>query len=473
MRAKHVHFVGIGGAAASAAAEIAIAQGFKVSGCDADIRSSYLRNSSVPSDHLFNRHDVAHIDGVDVVAASPAAIERRSQIDEVQAANAAGLLMSWQEFVGTHLMDGSTRVCVAGTHGKTTTSSMLGHMLVQSGMEPTIIVGGIVKDWGRNSVVGSSNIFLIEADEYNNSYLHYKPNLSILNNVEYEHPEYFPDDASYFQSFRDYLGSLQFGATLIANGDDPGVRKVVDQCTEQLDANEVRVVWVLREGYSSIATLGNSSTVKWSARNLREGRMAVSVSGHIGHSSFEVNMIGEHNAQNAVMALCAAVSLGASSNTAASTMSNFAGVERRLEEIFADENVCIFDDYGHHPTEVETTLNSLRTAYPKHSIVAVIEPHMVSRMNQFGGKYVMATKSADKVIFTKTFMGREAGKQIPNILSIVDQIGKDKASYFDDFDTVANRIASLDLCQSVVVVFGAGNSPELTQKIIETRSINA
>jgi UDP-N-acetylmuramate--alanine ligase len=461
----HVHFIGIGGSGISSVAQIALARGYRISGCDFNPQSKYTTGLYAQNVPMHTGHDVAHLQGADIVAASPAAIDAPSPHPEIVRAREMGVLVTWQQFLGEHLMKDQYPLAVAGTHGKTTTTAMLGLTLEAGGLDPTVFVGGRLVDWGSNARVGKSKYFVCEADEFNYNFIHYSPRLAILNNVEFEHPEYFDGEESYFRAFCDFITTMPDGSVLIANLGDAGVVRVLSQTRHFIRSHGLRIVGV---GLSRVNNLFSDETLSATVRSVDGKGTLFDVSGIVDAGDIRLSALGRHNVNNAVAVVAAAHLLGLGLDPVRVALKKFSGVDRRLQTIFANDRLHVYDDYGHHPTEIGATLKAVKDHFPTQRIIAVVEPHMVSRINLFYQQYADALAIADKVYFTKAFLGREMGKGVPNLQRLVETIGKPKADLHFEFEETAAAVAGGDTDNSVIVVFGAGNSPNLTRQIVES-----
>ncbi len=460
---QHVHFVGAGGAGGSSVIQVALARGYIVSGCDSNPASKhaeFLRGLGV---NIFKGHNVAHLEGVDIVAASPAAISSTQPHPEIELANRLGKLMTWQTFLGSVLMKDANIIAVAGTHGKTTTTALMGLTLEAGGLDPTVIVGGEVQEWKTNARIGHSKYYVCEADEYNNNFKHYCPRIIVLNNVEFEHPEYFANRADYFRVFVNFVTSMPDESVLVANLDDAGVSEILFESSDCLKRHQIRIIGVSLRKASSTLT---GEVLSGNIRLQDDKGILFDVSGVLEAKNVRLGVFGRHNVSNVLGVIAVANSLKINIETMRLSFERFGGVNRRLQVIYQDKSVRVYDDYGHHPTEIGATLHAIREHFPKQKIIAIIEPHMVSRFKLFPAEYVNALSVASRVYFTKVFFGREAGKEAPNLHVIVDAIGKDRAELHSEFDDTVHAVIDYGVEDSTVIVFGAGNSPTLTKGLV-------
>ena len=381
---RPVHFVGIAGAGMSALALIALRRGVAVSGCDADPSGAAdLAALGVP---VHQGHDPAHLTGaraVVVTAAVPA------NHPELVRARELGLPVVPRKVALAELIGGAPSVAIAGTHGKTTTTVMTTEALAAAGLHPTGIAGGRVAGWGGNARIDGDELFVVEADEYDQAFLTLHPTIAVVNNVEPDHLECYGSEAALEDAFAEFAGRARiafFGA------DDPGAGRVAGRL-----GNKAR-----RFGFAADADVridgvaqradGTEARVQW--RDGREVRLRLAVP-------------GVHNLRNAVAALAAVEALGGGLEPAAEALAEFRGVGRRFERLGEHRGVAVVDDYAHHPSELEATLSAARQAFPGRRVVAVFQPHLYSRTAAHGEAMGQALAAADLVFVTEIYAARE------------------------------------------------------------------
>jgi|GEM_PF-546054 len=457
----HVHFIGIKGSGCSSIAKVAKKKGYLVTGCDLkeykDIDLEEKYNIKV-----YREHSVEHINDADIVAASPAVIEKIDHISEVRYAKDCGKLISWQEFLGKNILPEYYSIGVAGTHGKTSTTALLGLTLESAKFDPTVIIGGSVNAWNSNARIGKSNYMVFEADEYSNNFLNYTPNVLLINNIEYEHPEFFNTAEEYKSLFNKFAAQLPHKSCLVANIDDDGVSELLSASEGVISRNQINVIT-----YSQKASPKHFEYPLLSANieKLDGSGILFNTTGFI-EDNFHLHMFGKHNVSNALGVIAASNFLRIDVDYVKETFRNHVGVARRLQSVYCDDKVQIYNDYGHHPTEIKATLEAVKVHNSGKRIIAIVEPHMISRINKFHDQYVEALKITDRVVFTKIFLGREQDKELPDLLPIAKKIGIDKASVCNDFNSTSSFILNQNLDNSIVVIFGAGNSLDLTDQIV-------
>ena len=437
-----IHFIGINGSGASGVAIAAKKAGFIVNGCDRAADTPYapqVRANGIP---VADAHDADHIDDADIVAVSPALIMQSEKIPEVAAAQTAGKLMTWQEFLGTYILAHRRVIAVCGTHGKTTTSALCAHVMESAGLDPTAFIGAIVPDWNGSNRIGSSDWIVLEADEYANNFKHYHPEFIILNNLEMEHPEYFRDFEYYKQTFRDFLAGAKSGGTLVYNADDKDVLGVIDS-------------------FPGKKIPFGTADLKISANERGQD-----------FDGFHINLLGAHNAANATAVITMVRELGISDEAIRNALADFHGAGHRCEKICDRGDIAIYDDYAHHHTQAARTIDALRAAYPDARLVVVYEPHQISRYTQNRAETLDALGRADVAIITEFWRGREGNLSVPDVNADIKNLGATNIQYIPNQDEAiaqALNAAKEDPARkSIILVMGAGQSWKIAKALKES-----
>jgi UDP-N-acetylmuramate--alanine ligase len=438
---ERIHFMGIAGSGAAGAALLTARAGANVDGCDIDTPSPYTPPLEAAGIHVIAGHDPAHLAGVDRVAISPA-LRAVPDLAELAAAGDASLpIVTWEAVLGELMaMPDHIGLAVAGTHGKSTTTALLGHLLASAGMDPTVEVGAFVDDWGASVRPGGGAPFLVEADEFGDNFLNYHPAAAIITNVEMDHPDFFADRNAVLDSFERFVrgmgeDSRVAGRLVLAGADDRGV-----------DAH--------------IALLPERTTFT------------------LFDHPFETSLAGEHNVRNATAALVLARELGADLDALAEGLRSFHGAGRRMELIADTGGVTIYDDYGHHPTEVRATLAAARQKVGNRRLWAVFEPHMYSRTKLFLDEFATAFTDADEVVIADIFASRDtpeamratSSEELADAierLSAVPTIATGEASATTAY--VADHLRAGD----AVLVMGAGKSYRIALGLAEALAAGA
>ncbi len=458
---RPIHFIGIAGAGMSALAELFVRRGATVTGCDAQADASGdLARLGIS---VVRGHDPQHVAGARAVVVTSALPKDHP---EVERARALGLPVVRRAEALAEAVSGGTLVGIAGTHGKTTTTVMTTEALAACGMDPTGVVGGRVTAWGGNLRPGSSTLFVVEADEYDRSFLALAPTVAVVTNIEADHLDIYRDVADIRGAFTQFA---QGAAWVIVAADDTGantmpvpptarvVRYGTSASTAQLIASNIRV-----GGSGSGGGAGVGSTFDVLYEGDRLGELALRVP-------------GLHNIQNALAAVAVGIALGARFDSLAPGLEGFRGVERRFERLGETGGVSVVDDYAHHPTEIRATLAAARGAYPGRRIVAAFQPHLYTRTRDFAGEFGAALAGADVVFLTEIYPSREqpiAGVNADLVASAAERSGRPVA-WRGERRALAQALADFVRRGDVVLTMGAGDitrtGPEL-QELLGGRS---
>ncbi len=433
---KNIHFVGIGGIGMSGIAEVLKDAGISVSGCD-------LRPSAA-TDLLASRgiavsigHDPSHLHGVDAIVVTAAVKETNR---ELQAAKDQGIrVIRRSEMLGAIFND-KRGVAISGTHGKTTTSAMVATILEEAGLDPTILVGGMMRNLGGNAKTGKGDFLVAEADEYDRTFHQMHPEIAIVTNVEPDHLEYYGSFEAIVEAFRVFIDGIKPGGAVVGCVDDPAVRKLLGTITSKR---------VIRYGLTDRADL--------TAVNVQFNELGSTfeVPG-VGH--FALYVPGEHNVRNALAAIAVARELKIATDITARALARFLGVDRRFQILGRFGGAIIVDDYAHHPTEIRATLSAARRGYPNRRIVALFQPHLYSRTRDFASDFAESLRIADVAMVAPIYAARE--QPVAGVTS--NLIAEHGVEYIDRpndaiVDEMKRRLQSNDL----FITMGAGDVFEI------------
>ncbi len=430
-----VHFMGIAGSGMSAVAQIAHHLGYKVSGCDLKVDSNYIEPLKKLGINIHSGHSEDHLEGIDILAVTPAVFYKSDSHPEVVKAKERGILMKWQEFMGRYLHEGKTLICIAGTHGKSTTTTMAGLLLENSGFDPTVEVGATVKEWQNNIRLGQGNYFVSEADEFHDNFISYHPNIIILNNIELDHPEYFSTLENLQKTHLSFINNLQSEGTLIYNADSQGILDILPQITRQ--------------------------DIKLVPYSLKE----------FPNYNYKISVAGDHNKSNALGIIKLAEVLKIPAETIARTLASFQGTARRMELVGEKNNIKVYDDYGNHPTAFAATIAGVKEQNPNSKIWAVIEPHTFSRLKTLLSELPPSLKQADEIIFAKTFASREKDPGDFSSQNLVDYINAhlpgNKARLINEFTDIAATLGTEAKPTDVILVMSSISGHQLCELILQ------
>jgi len=390
LRVKRLHFVGIGGIGMSGLAELLKSVGLTVTGSDLkeSDATERLRGLGIP---VFPEgHRAEQVTGADVVVYSSAVNPDNA---EVKAARAAGIPVIKRAEMLAEVMRFRRGVAIAGTHGKTTTTSMTGAVLVEAGLDPTIIVGGRVRQMGTNARLGRGDLLVAEADEFDRSFLELRPVLAVINNIDLEHLDTYRDMDDLKASFTKFARTVPFFGAALLGLDDPNVQ-------------EIRPLVERR-----VVTFGLTPQADVTARDVALDRGVsrfVVIAGGETLGPVELPLAGLHNVKNALAAVAVSLELEIPFPIVARALGSFAGVIRRFERKGERSGVLVIDDYAHHPTEVAATLAAARQTFPDRRIVALFQPHLFTRTRDFHGLFGAAFLASDLLLVAPVYGARES-----------------------------------------------------------------
>ena len=443
---KNIHFIGIGGIGMSGIAEILKARGIAVSGCDLKRSSATTLLASRGVDvHI--GHDPAHLANVDAVVVTAAVKGANAEVD---AGREQGIEIIRRKDLLAAIVNQKRGVGVSGTHGKTTTSAMIATVLEDAGLDPTIIIGGILQNIASNAKDGKGDVIVVEADEYDRTFRELRPEIAVITNIEADHLEYYGSFENIVEAFRIFTDNVPSGGAIIGCVDDPAVAALLDRRGRGKDPK------IIRYG------LGSGADVF--ARNLTF---------HERGSSFEVEDIGffklfvpgEHNVRNALAAIAVARQLGVSAEATAAGIAKFLGVDRRFQILGDYNGALVVDDYAHHPTEIRATLDAARNGYPQRRVVALFEPHLYSRTRDFAPEFAESLCRADVAIVAPIYAARE--KPIEGISSRMIAERSNDIEFLDRSHVeIINELRRRLQPNDVFIAMGAGDVHEIAEALV-------
>ncbi|MET9266849.1 UDP-N-acetylmuramate--L-alanine ligase [Amycolatopsis sp. NPDC004079] len=453
-RLRRAHLIGIGGAGMSGIARILLARGAAVSGSDAK-ESRALLSLRAQGAALFVGQQAENLAEL---AEPPSAVVVSTAIKETNpelaAARERGIPVLHRAQALAGLMAGHRVACIAGTHGKTSTTSMLTVALQNCRMDPSFAIGGDLNESGANAHHGEGGVFVAEADESDGSFLTYSPSVAVVTNVEPDHLDHHGTAEAYVKVFSDFVGQIEPGGLLIVCADDEGAARLGDEAV----AAGVRV-----RRYGRAASGEGDVRVLDYTPAPDGGVVRVALDGE--EHDLRVAVPGEHMALNAVAALLAGIELGAPLDGMAAGLAAFGGVRRRFEFKGRAGDVRVYDDYAHHPTEVAAQLRAVRTAAGSGRVVVVFQPHLFSRTQTFAAEFAEALSLADEVVVLDVFGARE--EPVPGVTGalIADRVTV-PVHYQPAFDVAAGLVADLVRPGDLAITMGAGDVTQLGPEIL-------
>ena len=444
---KKIHFIGIGGIGMSGMAELLFNLGHKVSGSDLN-KTSITKHLDTLGIKISIGHKKINIKGVDLVVYSSAVSLDNIEIQEAKNNNIPYIKRA--EMLGELLKVKKNSIAVAGTHGKTTTTSMLGVILNASDIDPTIVVGGIVQGFKTNSIFGEGDTIVVEADEYDKTLLSLKPNMSIVTNIDLEHIDCYPNIEMLKETFLIFLNSIPFFGINIICYDDENIRSIIKDIKRPY----------IKYGSSS------ECDVRYENPRFQEFRSSYDliINDNL-MSRIDLEVPGEHNILNSLAAICIALEMGVSIDTIKNSLLKYKGVERRFEiKHTTPNNNLIIDDYAHHPSEIEATIKTARLGWNLNKLIVVFQPHLYSRTKTFYKEFGYALSKADIVLITEVYPSREKIIKGINSKMIFDEIDNTK-SYLLNKDEIVKKISTIVSPNDMIIVMGAGDIKEIIPNI--------
>lgn len=447
----HVHFIGIGGISMSGLAQILLDAGFDISGSDAK-KSPLTQHLAALGAKIRYPQMASNIeDNIDLVVYTAAIAQDNPEF--AAAVEKDIPLMTRADLLGQIMKNYKTAIAVSGTHGKTTTTSMISEVLLSADTDPTLSIGGILKSIGGNIRVGKSDYFVTEACEYTNSFLSFFPNISIILNIEEDHMDFFQDIEDIRHSFRRFAELLPDDGCLIIN------RQIdhVEQLTEGLRCRVITFGTAADADYSYVGArydaLGRASYTL-----MKKGENCGTVN---------LGVVGEHNILNSLSVIALTDLLGIDYKTVRDALSSFSGTDRRFELKGEMCGIKILDDYAHHPTEITATLKAAAN-YPHKNLWCVFQPHTYTRTKAFLHDFASALTLADKIVLTDIYAAREKntiGISSKDLLRELQKLGKE-CYYFPSFDEIENFLLKNCINGDLLITMGAGDVVKIGENLL-------
>jgi len=448
---RRIHFVGIGGSGMSGIAEVLVNLGFEVSGSDLAENAATRRLAGLGA-KIIVKHDKANVEGVDAVVVSTAV---KGDNPEVAAARARRIPVVPRALMLAELMRLKQGVAIAGTHGKTTTTSLVASVLAEGGLDPTFVIGGRLNAAGSNARLGAGEFIVVEADESDASFLHLQPVLAVVTNIDADHMETYQHDfARLKQAFIQFLQNLPFYGSAVLCADDPNVREILPFVSKPVVTYGTGAEAMVRaEGIVHAA-----GQMRFRVRRANSEPMDVAL-----------NLPGHHNVLNSLAAIAVGIEVGIPERSICKALAEFRGVGRRFQrcgEIAVDAadpsrgRFTLVDDYGHHPAEMAATIAAARGAFPGRRLVLAFQPHRYSRTRDLFQDFVKVLSTADALVLGEVYAAGEpaiASADGQSLASAVDKAGKVRPVFIDDISRMADGVRQVARDGDVVLTMGAGS----------------
>lgn len=446
-RIKRIHFVGIGGAGMCGIAEVLLNMGYQITGSDVRESKNTHRLSDLGAS-VFIGHAADNINGADVVVSSSAV---REDNHELVAARDQRIPIVPRAEMLAELMRYRHGIAVAGTHGKTTTTSLISAVFAEAGLDPTFVIGGLVNSAGTNARLGESRFLVAEADESDASFLHLQPMVSVITNIEADHMSTYGGDFERLKkTFVEFLHNLPFYGMAVLCVDDPTVRSILPRVGR------------------AILTYGFSQDADFRIENLRKdglrSHFSVKRPGELEDLNITINIPGVHNVLNATAAVAVATDENIDDQSIINAINEFQGVGRRFQ-IYGEfpvpaGNAVLLDDYGHHPTEVEATIAAVRQAWPERPLLMVYQPHRYSRTKDLFEDFVRVLSMVDRLVLLEVYSAGEekiAGADGRSLSGSIRTRGKIDPIFVEDTDDLRDVLLSIISADDILLTQGAGN----------------
>jgi UDP-N-acetylmuramate--alanine ligase len=452
-RTRHIHMVGIGGIGMSGIAEILLIRGYTVSGSDQSKSETTDRLEDLGAT-IFTGHKASNIEGADVVVYT-SAVKAVDNVETREAMERKIPVIKRSEMLA-ELMRMKYGIGIAGTHGKTTTTTMTGHVVQDGSFDPTIIVGGRVHSFDKtNAVVGKGDILLVEADEYDRTFLRLSPSMAVITNIEAEHLDIYKDLDDVKEAFIEFANKVPFYGAVIVCLDDANVRSILPEIDRRTISYgltpqaQIRAINIEQTALDSTFTVLNEEKVM---------------------GKITVKSPGEHNIKNALAAVAVGLELGISFENIQSGLQRFQGVFRRFQPKLTTDELIVIDDYAHHPTEVKASIEGARNGWKERRLVAVFQPHLYSRTQQMYKEFGLSFFDAEVLVVTDVYPSREEpieGVTGKLIADTAKEYGHRDVYYVEDKTQLPEKLSEIVKDGDIVITMGAGDIYKYGEQFVE------
>ena len=448
----HIHFIGIGGSGMSGLASILLDSGYKISGSDI-VTSRITKRLADKGAIIFIGHNENNVERADLVVISSAIHESNP---EIKGARNRKITMIKRAEMLARIMDNKYGIAVAGTHGKSTTASMISILLEKSGFDPTIVVGGELNNFKNNAKLGKGNHIVVEADESDGSFLELNPQIAVVTNIEDDHLDHYENMENILKGFKKFIDKVPNNGRIILCGDCDNAKGLVTQYGIDHVSYGIFTEADLMARDIELDKFNSKSKIYWQGEKI--GELYLKVAGY-------------HNILNALAAIAVARELGINFMESAKILETFQGVHRRMEIIAnLDDKILILDDYAHHPTEIKATLSALRNSWQNRRIIAVFQPHRYSRTKFLAEKFGNAFFNADYVIITDIYSANElpiSGITGETIYKEIKKSNHRQAKYLPIKDDILSYLSEIAQPGDIIITMGAGDIWTVSQELAD------
>ena len=486
-----VHLVGIGGMHMSAIAQILLARGARVSGSDQTRTALTDKLRTLGADVRYG-HAAENVGDVELVVATAAV---KADNVELQEAQRRGIPVISRAAMVARLMEGRTGICVAGTHGKTTTSSMIAWMLRQAGRDPSFLLGGESVDLGTNAHAGTGDEIVVEADEYARAFLEYRPKIAVVTNVEPDHLEYYGSEEAYEGAFRQFMQRVRPDGVIIACADHRRLAALAEEgyparaeLYALVERSEMEQTVAARPSGSSPPKVGEQSRfplyrastgsirgtvanpnwwgLEWGSNSMGGTDLEVFGTGE-ALGRFSLAVTGAHMARNALGAIAAGRAVGLDIETMRQALASFRGARRRFELVGEARGITIVDDFAHHPTEIRVNIQAARERFPGRRLVLVFQPHTYSRTSYLLNDFIGCYAGTDRLFILETYASRETPEAGLSALELAEAVTSPACEYVPTAEDAAGRLLAELRSGDVLVTMGAGDVDRVGRAVLE------
>ena len=449
-RVGNIHMIGIGGSGMSGIAEVLINMGFTVTGSDLAAGAPVKRLLKMGA-QVFIGHGADNVNDADVVVKSTAISDENPELVK---ARELGIPIIPRAEMLAELMRLRTGIAVAGTHGKTTTTSLLATIFTEAELDPTVIIGGRLNTFGSNARLGDGQFLIAEADESDGSFLCLAPIITVVTNVDKDHLDFYGGQEAIDESFRKFMNSIPFYGMNVVCGDDPGVQRLLPSIKRPC------MTYGLNEGNRL-----RGEILSCEVRSLFKVYLDKELLGEVS-----LAQPGKHNVLNALGAIGVSLEAGLDPKVILSGLSNFMGVGRRFEKKGEAKGILVVDDYGHHPAEIQATIETAKSCFPQRRLVVAFQPHRFTRTEALFGEFCKTFEKADELLLTEIYPASEDPIPGVNGMSLaqgIRQVSDTKVRFYPDFEMMQNELPNILKPGDLFITQGAGSIYTVGEKFLK------